>query len=327
MTPIRTSSTPITNIDDLRRLAERRCPRAMFDYVESGSYDEITLTANRDRLKRAAVPPARADRHRPAAAWTPQCSARRSKCRSRSRRPASTGLVHGDGEIHGRPRRRGRGHAVHAVDHVDLLHRGRAGAVTEPFWFQLYVFRDRGFSEDVIARALAAQCRALCVTVDLPHARPAPRRHPQRADRSAARSTLRNTFDIATKPAWALRVLHRQAQDLRQYRGLSQGHAAAFWAAGATGRPSISTSRSTGATSSGSASCGPASWSSRASSTSRTRGWPRPRASTASSCPTTAAASSTARRRPSRAAGDRRGGRPIASRCCSTAASAPARTC
>src|SRR5215471_7960895 len=43
--------TPITNIDDLRRLARRRCPRIMFDYLESGSYDEITLNANSERLR------------------------------------------------------------------------------------------------------------------------------------------------------------------------------------------------------------------------------------------------------------------------------------
>jgi L-lactate dehydrogenase (cytochrome) len=80
-------------------------------------------------------------------------------------------------------------------------------AVTQkPFWFQLYVFRDRGFCEEIIGRARDAGCPALFVTVDLP----------QRGQRHAdlkngltvpPRLTLRNAFDIATKPAWAARVL------------------------------------------------------------------------------------------------------------------------
>src|ERR1700693_5386323 len=53
----------ITNIEALRRLAMKRCPRVMFDYVDSGSYDEVTRDANRSELAAIRLPPARADRH------------------------------------------------------------------------------------------------------------------------------------------------------------------------------------------------------------------------------------------------------------------------
>jgi L-lactate dehydrogenase (cytochrome) len=79
-------------------------------------------------------------------------------------------------------------------------------ATKKPFWFQLYVFRDRGFSEEIIGRARDAQCPVLFVTVDLP----------QRGQRHCdlkngltvpPHLTLRNAFDIATKPGWVARVL------------------------------------------------------------------------------------------------------------------------
>jgi L-lactate dehydrogenase (cytochrome) len=77
---------------------------------------------------------------------------------------------------------------------------------TQPFWFQLYVFRDRGFSESVVTRAREAGCTALFVTVDLPM------RGQRHADiknglEVPSRLTARNAFDIATKPGWALSVL------------------------------------------------------------------------------------------------------------------------
>jgi L-lactate dehydrogenase (cytochrome) len=78
--------------------------------------------------------------------------------------------------------------------------------VSKPFWFQLYMFRDRGFSQSVIERARAAKCSALFVTVDLPM------RGQRHADLKNGltvppRLTARNAFDIATKPAWLIKVL------------------------------------------------------------------------------------------------------------------------
>ena len=117
-----------------------------------------------------------------------------------------TGLVHGDGEMLARARGRSRRHQVLPFDHVDLLDRGRAERLKKPFWFQLYMFRDRGFSQSVIERARAANCSALFVTVDLPM------RGQRHADIKNGltvppRLTVRNAFDIATKPAWLIKVL------------------------------------------------------------------------------------------------------------------------
>jgi L-lactate dehydrogenase (cytochrome) len=78
-----------------------------------------------------------------------------------------TGMQHADGEILAArpPRKR---HPVHAVDHEHLLDRGRGrGTGRHPFWFQLYVMRDRGFIERLIDRAKAANCSALVLTLDL----------------------------------------------------------------------------------------------------------------------------------------------------------------
>ncbi|HEY6027672.1 MAG TPA: alpha-hydroxy acid oxidase, partial [Pseudolabrys sp.] len=195
----------ITNIEDLRRLARRKVPKALFDYVDTGAYDEISYHANSTELK--------AIRFR-----------QRILIDTGERKLATTmlgenvsmpvaiaptglaGLLYGDGEMV----------AARAAEDAGIRYcqstmsicsiEDVRSAIKGPFWFQLYVFRDRGFSEQIIARAQAAGCTALFVTVDLPM------RGQRHADLKNGlevppRLTLRNAFDIATKPAWALRVL------------------------------------------------------------------------------------------------------------------------
>jgi L-lactate dehydrogenase (cytochrome) len=79
-------------------------------------------------------------------------------------------------------------------------------AVPQPFWFQIYLMRDRGFNQELIERAAAARCSALVLTVDL-QVQGLRRRDPKNGLSIPPRLTLRNAIDIATKPAWALRVL------------------------------------------------------------------------------------------------------------------------
>jgi L-lactate dehydrogenase (cytochrome) len=117
-----------------------------------------------------------------------------------------TGLVYGDGEMLAARAAEDEG-TVYTLSTMSICTIEDVRAVTKkPFWFQLYVFRDRGFSEEIIARARDAQCPVLFVTVDLP----------QRGQRHAdikngltvpPRLTLRNALDIATKPGWIARVL------------------------------------------------------------------------------------------------------------------------
>ncbi len=195
----------ITNIEDLRRLARRRCPRVMFDYVDSGSYDEITRDANRDELRAMRF------RQRVLVDTTGRSMAA-ELLGSKLALPVAiaptglTGLVYGDGEILAARAAEAEG-TVYTLSTMSICTIEDVRAATKkPFWFQLYVFRDRGFSEEIIARARDAQCPALFVTVDLP----------QRGQRHCdikngltvpPRLTLRNAIDIATKPAWVARVL------------------------------------------------------------------------------------------------------------------------
>ena len=195
----------ITNIEDLRAIARKRCPRVMFDYVDSGSYDEVTRDANRDELRsirfRQRVLIDTSGR-----AMDAELLGTKLALPVAIAPTGLTGLVYGDGEILAARAAEAEG-TVYTLSTMSIctIEDVRA-ATTKPFWFQLYVFRDRGFSKEIIARARDAQCPVLFVTVDLP----------QRGQRHAdlkngltvpPRLTLRNALDIATKPGWIARVL------------------------------------------------------------------------------------------------------------------------
>ena len=83
-----------------------------------------------------------------------------------------------------------------------------AEATRKPFWFQLYVIRDRGFSKDMLARAVAAKCNALVLTVDL---QVLGQRHRDIKNGMTVPPEIRikNIIDVATKPAWALERARR----------------------------------------------------------------------------------------------------------------------
>jgi L-lactate dehydrogenase (cytochrome) len=197
--------TPITNIEDLRRIARRRIPRAIFDYVDSGSYDEITLKANRSELdairlrQRVLIDTSKRE-------MTTELLGTKLSIPVAIAPTGLTGLVHGDGEIHAAKAAEAAG-TVYTLSTMSICSiEDVAAELSKPFWFQLYVFRDREFSKSIIKRAQAAKCSALFVTVDLP----------QRGQRHAdikngltvpPRLTPRNVFDIATKPSWALKLL------------------------------------------------------------------------------------------------------------------------
>jgi L-lactate dehydrogenase (cytochrome) len=197
--------TPITNIEDLRRIARRRIPRAIFDYVDSGSYDEITLKANRSELdairlrQRVLIDTSKRE-------MSAELLGTKLSIPVAIAPTGLTGLVHGDGEIHAAKAAEAAG-TVYTLSTMSICSiEDVAAALDKPFWFQLYVFRDREFCKSIIKRALAAKCSALFVTVDLP----------QRGQRHAdikngltvpPRLTARNVFDIATKPSWALKLL------------------------------------------------------------------------------------------------------------------------
>jgi L-lactate dehydrogenase (cytochrome) len=95
-------------------------------------------------------------------------------------------------------------------------------ATKAPFWFQLYVFRDRGFSRSVIERVGAANCSALFVTVDLPMRG---QRHMDIKNGLTVppRITLANAFDLATKPAWGISLLRARRRGFGNIEAFLKG--------------------------------------------------------------------------------------------------------
>jgi L-lactate dehydrogenase (cytochrome) len=195
----------ITSIADLRAQARRRIPRAIFDYADGGAYDEVTLRHNRSALdalefrQRVMI-----DLSKLSVATTvlgepwslPVAIA-----------PTGlTGLFHQNGEIHGARAAQAVGVPFTLSTMSICSMEDVAAATGKPFWFQLYLMRDRSFNEELIARARAANCSALVLTVDLT-VQGVRRRDVRNGLSIPPRLTLRNALDIATKPAWALGVL------------------------------------------------------------------------------------------------------------------------
>ena len=97
-----------------------------------------------------------------------------------------------------------------------------AAAVDKPFWFQLYVMRDRGFIRELIQRAAAAKCSALMLTVDL---QVLGQRHADVRNGLTVppEIKIRNIIDIATKPAWALSILKGKRKTFGNLAGHVKG--------------------------------------------------------------------------------------------------------
>ena len=225
---------PVTNIEDLRLRARRRIPRAIFDYADRGSYDEATYRANRADLAALKL------RQRVMIDVSG-----RSTATTMLGEPVSmpvgiaptglTGLFHADGEILGARAAQKFGipfclstMSICSIEDV-------AEAVDKPFWFQLYVMRDRGFSRTLVERAIAAKCSALVLTLDL---QIQGQRHNDIKNGLAVppKLTLKNALDIATKPDWALRVLRGKRKsfgNLADAPGAKEGLATlSHWIAG-----------------------------------------------------------------------------------------------
>jgi L-lactate dehydrogenase (cytochrome) len=197
---------PILNsIEDLRQAARRRVPRAIFDYADRGSYDEITFNRNLVDLAELQL------RQRVMVDVSQQQLAT-TILGERWAIPVGigptglTGLFHANGEMLG-------ARAAHAFGVPFCLStmsicsiEDVAGFVKKPFWFQLYLMRDRSFNVELLDRARAANCSAIMLTVDMP-VQGLRRRDPKNGLSIPPRLTLRNAFEVALRPAWALKVL------------------------------------------------------------------------------------------------------------------------
>lgn len=202
------SSGPLAralSIEDLRRIAARRVPRAIFDYADGGSYTETTLRANYRDLDRLEF----RQRVMVDVSHIELGTTVLGRPVSMPLAIAPTGLAglyHADGEIVGARVAAAAGIpfclSTMSICSIEDVHE----ASSEPFWFQQYLMRDRGFNEELLARAVAARCSALVLTLDLPLLGER-WRDVRNGLAIPPRLTLANAVDLATKPAWLLKVL------------------------------------------------------------------------------------------------------------------------
>jgi L-lactate dehydrogenase (cytochrome) len=225
----------MTCIEDLRQTARRRVPRAFFEYAEGGSYAEQTLNANRADLEaiklrqRILVDVSNRSTHTTILGEPvslPLALAPIGLC----------GMQHGDGEILACRAAQEAGvpfclstMSICSIEDV-------AQAVGKPFWFQLYVMKDRGFVRALIERAIATKCSALVLTVDL---QVLGQRHRDIKNGMTVPPELRrirNLIDIASKPTWALgiaRAKRRTFGNLAGHiRGVENVNSLSHWIAG-----------------------------------------------------------------------------------------------
>ena len=207
----------VTCIEDLREIAKRRVARTIFEYVDRGSYDERTLHANRADLEAISL------RQR-VAIDVARRSTRSTLLGREVAMPAALapigllGLNWANGEVLAAraAQRFGIPFTLSTMSICSI--EDVAQGTDQPFWFQLYVMRDRGFAASLIERAKAARCSALVLTLDL---QIQGQRHRDLKNGLAVppRLTWRTFWDIATRPRWALNVLGSKRKSFGNLEG------------------------------------------------------------------------------------------------------------
>jgi len=197
--------TLITCIEDLRRLAKRRVPRMFYDYADSGSWTESTYRANEEDFRKLKF------RQRVAVDLNAR-SLRSTMAGQEVAMPVAlaptglTGMQHADGEILAARAAEKFGipftlstMSICSIEDV-------AAHTSKPFWFQLYVMKDRDFINRLIDRAKAANCSALVLTLDL---QVLGQRHKDLRNGLSAppRLTIANMLNMAGKPRWCMGML------------------------------------------------------------------------------------------------------------------------
>ena len=200
--------TIITTIDDLRVLAKKRVPRMFYDYADAGSWTESTYRANTEDFAKIKF------RQRVAVNLENRSTSSEMVGQKVSMPVALaptglTGMQHADGEILAARAAEKFGvpftlstMSICSIEDV-------AAHTTRPFWFQLYVMRDRPFIERLIERARAARCSALVLTLDL---QVLGQRHKDLRNGMTAppKMTVSNILNLMTKPRWVMGILGTQ---------------------------------------------------------------------------------------------------------------------
>ncbi|AEC18917.1 hypothetical protein PT7_0377 [Pusillimonas sp. T7-7] len=213
--------TKITCVEDFRQLAERRVPRMFYDYADSGSWTESTYRANETDFQKIKF------RQRVAVDIS-QRSLRSSMVGIDVAMPVAiaptglTGMQHADGEILGAKaaERFGIPFTLSTMSICSI--EDIAKHTSQPFWFQLYVMRDRDFMERLIDRAKAANCSALVLTLDL---QVLGQRHKDIRNglSTPPKPTLANLINLATKPRWCVNMLGTKRRSFGNIVGHAKG--------------------------------------------------------------------------------------------------------
>ncbi|NLY27710.1 MAG: alpha-hydroxy-acid oxidizing protein [Alcaligenaceae bacterium] len=215
-------STPkITCVEDFRQLAEKRVPRMFYDYADSGSWTETTYRSNESDFQKLKL------RQR-VAVNIEKRSIRTTMAGHDVAMPVAiaptglTGMQHADGEILG-ARAAEKFGIPFTLSTMSICSIEDIAAHThKPFWFQLYVMRDRDFIERLIDRAKAAGCSALVVTLDL---QVLGQRHKDIKNGLSAppKPTLANMVNLATKPRWCMHMLGTNRRTFGNIVGHAKG--------------------------------------------------------------------------------------------------------
>ena len=208
-------------VEDLRKQMQRRVPRMFYDYCESGSWTESTLDANETELQAIKF------RQRVAIDVSERSTAMKMLGQDVPMPVALaptglTGMQHADGEILAAQAAEAFGvpftlstMSICSIEDV-------AANTSKPFWFQLYVMRDRNFIRNLVERAKAANCSALMITLDL---QIMGQRHKDVRNGLSAppKMTLCNIMNLATKPSWCLGMLGTRRRHFRNIVGHVEG--------------------------------------------------------------------------------------------------------
>ena len=208
-------------VEDLRKQMQRRVPRMFYDYCESGSWTESTLDANETDLQAIKF------RQRVAIDVSERSTTMKMLGQDVPMPVALaptglTGMQYADGEILAAQAAEAFGvpftlstMSICSIEDV-------AANTSKPFWFQLYVMRDRNFIRNLVERAKAANCSALMITLDL---QIMGQRHKDVRNGLSAppKLTLGNIMDLATKPSWCLGMLGTRRRQVRNIVGHVEG--------------------------------------------------------------------------------------------------------
>lgn len=213
--------TKIACIDDLQKLAKRRVPKMFYDYADSGSWTESTYRANETDLQQIKF------RQR-VALDVSQRSTEMTMLGEKVTMPVGiaptglTGMQHADGEILA-ARAAAEFGVPFTLSTMSICSIEDVAENTDkPFWFQLYVMRDRDFVSRLVERARDANCSALMITLDL---QILGQRHKDVHNGLSAppKLTLKNMINMATKPGWCLGMLGTKRRAFRNIVGHVKG--------------------------------------------------------------------------------------------------------